>query len=159
MSPALNPFSVPVELWLVLVHGTRAHLRDQDLLMLQEHCLCAILLLLGRVVRDTSLPAELQRAGLVLAVIFQLASLLGLLACLFPAPSPSRGLGWPVILLSSHAGCQGHRPGGEAAARHCCEPERHLIGPFFQGAPWQVAQDSCWPPRPVTPMCRAVPMT
>ena len=79
--------------------------------MLQEHCLCATLLLLGHVVRDTSVPAELQRAGLVLAVILQLASLLGLLACLFPAPSASCGLGWPVTLLTSYAGCQGHRPG------------------------------------------------
>lgn len=81
LSPALNCLPVPVEPWLLLAHGTRAHSGDQDLLMLQQHCLCETLLLLGHVVRDMSLPAELQRAGLALAVLSQLAALLGL-ACL-----------------------------------------------------------------------------
>lgn len=122
LSPALNPFSVPAELWLLLVQGTRAHLWNQDLLMLQEHCHCAVLLLLGHVVRDTSLPAELQGAGLVLAVTLQLASLPGLSACLFPAPSPSCGLGWPGLpchLADQLRWVPGSQTRGQAAVRRC----------------------------------------
>lgn len=130
-----------------MVLGTRGHLWDQDLLMLQERCCCAVLLLLGRVVRDTSLPAELQRAGLVLSVIFQLASFLGLLDCLFPAPLPLRGLGWPVTLLTSYAGRQGRQPGDRQLHDAATSPSvtRLSRSAVTSGTCQQLASQACDP--------------
>lgn len=80
---------------------------------------------------------------------------------LLPACIPLGAVGLSVSSTAAFM-CAGARVSEQrlAAVWYCRSPEHHLKRPFFQGALWQVAHGSCWPPRRVTHVpCSALDLT